>query len=266
MIRKLTSKDETSLLHYLYQDPQINIFIIGDIENFGFDVDYQDVYGEFINNQYASVVLRYRENIIYYSHQDVFNTDWLDLFKAMTFEFISGKKSLIDLITPHYPAFRVKPMYFAEATHLDSSFKVDREQVTRVTSKEELGMVYDLLITIPEFDSMKNTTRQKYIEEHTQYLDHSVLMIIKENGKCVSTAATVADTKKSAMVIGVATDASVRNKGYASKVMIALMDEYINNRKKSLCLFFDNPKAGTIYHRLGFKNMDMWVMLVRNND
>ena len=31
---------------------------------------------------------------------------------------------------------------------------------------------------------------------------------------------------------------------------------------KSLCLFYDNPKAGSIYHRLGFENIDRWTMAV----
>ena len=90
--------------------------------------------------------------------------------------------------------------------------------------------------------------------------------MIEKDGVCVSTAATVADTTKSAMVVAVATDSKARKKGYASKVMVSLMDEYINKRNKSLCLFFDNPKAGKIYHRLGFTDMDMWVMLVRKSD
>jgi len=266
MIRKLTKADEASVLEYLYNEPQINIFIIGDIENFGFDVDFQDIYGEFENNQYISVLLRYRDNVIYYSHKEYFNTNWLDIIKDINPEFISGKKALIDLVVAYFPSFIEKPMYFAEAKELDTSFHVDNEIVTRVTKREEIGLVFDLLKTITEFESMKNATREKHIEEHIHYLDHSALMMITENGKCLSTAATVADTKKSAMVVGVATDPSARNKGYASKVMISLMDEYINKRNKSLCLFFDNPMAGKIYNRLGFENVDMWVMLVRKSD
>jgi predicted GNAT family acetyltransferase len=81
MIRILTKADEKSVLEYLYNEPQINIFIIGDIENFGFDVDFQDIYGEFENNQYTSVLLRYRSNVIYYCHNEYFNTEWLPIIK-----------------------------------------------------------------------------------------------------------------------------------------------------------------------------------------
>jgi len=267
MIRKLTQADQQSVLTYLYQEPQINLFIIGDIENFGFNVDFQEVYGEFDGTDYLSVLLRYKENIIYYSHNIQFNTDWLSIIKDMKFDFISGKKALTDLLYPYFATFKEKPMYFAEATSLDQSFKVDYSLVNVAKSKEEFGQIYDLLVRIDEFDSMKNSQRESYIADKIRdSRSNSIQVMIKEDGACVSTAATVADTNKSAMIVAVATDITARNKGYASKVMIALMDEYINKRKKSLCLFFDNPKAGKIYHRLGFKDLDQWVMLVRKSD
>lgn len=266
MIRKLNKRDESAVLNYLYQDPQINIFIIGDIESFGFDVDFQDVYAEFEQDQYQSVLLRYKDNIIYYCHSTRFNEEWLQIIQAIPYQFISGKQSLIDLIIPFFPTMKVKPMYFAEATSIETSFKVDYSVVKRVRTEEELGRVYDLLATISEFDSLDTTTREQYIQDHLRYLDESLILTIEENGRCISTAATVADTTKSAMVVAVATDPSARNKGYATTIMIALMEEYFQNRNKSLCLFFDNPDAGKIYHRLGFKNMDMWVMLLRKSE
>jgi predicted GNAT family acetyltransferase len=267
MIRKLTQADEQSVLTYLYQEPQINLFIIGDIENFGFHVDFQEVYGEFDGERYLSVLLRYKENIIYYSHDIKFNTDWLSIIGAMKFDFISGKKALTDLLYPYFSNFKEKTMYFAEATSLDPSFQVDRTMVKVAKSREEYGQIFDLLIRIEEFDSMKTAQRESYINDRMRdSRSNSMQVMIVEDDVCVSTAATVADTNKSAMIVAVATDITARNKGYASKVMIALMDEYINTRKKSLCLFFDNPKAGKIYHRLGFKDMDQWVMLVRKSD
>ena len=42
MIRKLTETDRVEVLKYLYKSPSLNIFIIGDIENFGFEVDFQE--------------------------------------------------------------------------------------------------------------------------------------------------------------------------------------------------------------------------------
>ena len=69
-----------------------------------------------------------------------------------------------------------------------------------------------------------------------------------------------AETTQNAMVVAVATRPNYRNKGYASLLMKTLMSIYFHEKKKSLCLFYDNPKAGAIYHRLGFVTIGTWDM------
>lgn len=262
MLRKLTEQDREQVLNYLYQEPSINIFAIGDIENFGFDVDFQDVFAEFNDlGEYCSVLLRYKENILYYSHKQYFNTEWLDVIDIFDHRFISAKRSLMDLINVHFKTYREKPMYFCEATKFTQ--QLDDSNIIDCQTEEEIGKVYDLLIQITEFDGMKHQEKQDFIQSKLESLKYSKTYSIEENNKCMSTVSTVADTKKAAMVVAVATDKEARQKGYASKLMIKIMHEYLVNRNKYLCLFYDNPAAGKIYHRLGFKDTDMWVMLIR---
>ena len=66
----------------------------------------------------------------------------------------------------------------------------------------------------------------------------------------------VAENSKSAMIVGVAT-----RKGYMSKCLSKLCNDLLE-RNKFLCLFYDNPKAGKVYHKLGFKEIGIWTMLV----
>lgn len=263
MIRKLTEQDREQVLKYLYQEPALNIFTIGDIENFGFDVDYQDVYADIIDGQYDSVLLRYRKNILYYCHETRIDKDWITLIKELDFEFISGRKSLTDLILPYFSDLKEKPMYFCEADSFDPSFDIKDNKIIDIKTKDDIALMFDLLKSIEEFDSMKSENKEKFIENKLNALKHSKSYMIKEDGLCVSTVSTVADTTTAAMVVAVATNPLYRGKGYASSLMKHLLKEYLINRKKSLCLFYDNPAAGKIYHRLGFVDKDMWVMLVR---
>jgi hypothetical protein len=62
------------------------------------------------------------------------------------------------------------------------------------------------------------------------------------------------------MLIGVCTEERHRRKGYASACVYYLVSS-LERRGKSACLFFRNPAAGAIYHRLGFKDIGMWTML-----
>lgn len=261
MIRRLCEPDRQSVLQYLYQESSFNIFIIGDIETFGFEQDFQIIYGEFDeNNTYKSVLLFYREHSIYYSHLDYFNEDYLMVFEKHHFEYMSGKSTLMKLIQPFLPEFGYKPMYFCKAVKLESKPLLQEETIHHVSTIEDITKLYHLLIKIDEF-GIKSTSLDKFIESTKKGLEMGVKLFIEADGKMVSTVATTAETTVSAMVVGVATDPSYRQRGYASKLMISLMEEYFNNRNKELCLFYDNPEAGKIYKRLGFKDIGKWVMM-----
>ena len=79
----------------------------------------------------------------------------------------------------------------------------------------------------------------------------------------VSTVATTAETTKKAMVVAVATHPDHRHHGYASRLMKRLMTVYLHDKGKSLCLFYNNPDAGKIYHQLGFNTIGTWDMFNR---
>ena len=56
----------------------------------------------------------------------------------------------------------------------------------------------------------------------------------------VSTASTTAENTLSAMAVGVATLENYKKKGYATKCMLKLCSELLEEEKE-LCLFYDNP-------------------------
>jgi len=264
MIRKLTINDQEKVLKYLYKEASLNIFIIGDIENYGFDKDFQTIYGEFDKkDNYKSVLLNYRENMIYYCDKEYFNEDWMEIINSHEFKFFSGSKKLVTLIEPFIKGTTNKTMYFAEANSIDVDFSSIDNNVVELSNKEDAYLLYDLLISIPEFFGMKDQVKEEFAQRKMETKNDGITYIIKRDNKVISSAATVAETSINAMVIAVATDKDYRKLGLASKVMIKLLNEYINNKEKYLCLFYDNPEAGKIYKRLGFKDVDFWVMLVK---
>lgn len=260
MIRKLIEDDRNEVLKYLYQSPSLNIFIIGDIEYFGFDKDFQTIYGQFDDEKnYLSVLLFYRENVVFYSHIDRFDNDWLEILNKHEFQYFSGRKTIIDLIFPYLSDFEYKEMYFAEAKELENEIENSCLDIIEMKSKEDAELIYDLLTTITEFGVSKQS-KDHYVEGKMKSLNMGVTYFVKENNIAISTVATTAETTKNAMIIGVATNTSARQRGLASIQMSYLMKKYFN-KNKYLCLFYDNPKAGAIYKRLGFKDTEKWVML-----
>jgi hypothetical protein len=266
MIRLLTEADCKKVLDYLYEESAFNIFPIGDIETFGFDKDFQRIYGEFSEKgEYLSIFLRYRENAIYYSHQLRFNPEYERIFQDDSFKYISGKKELMELVEPYLSGFKKQKMYFCKATELlhpksDSSY-----QIKTLMTEEQCHRLFDLITQITEF-SISRKERSEFVEGKINSMAMGVTLFIEENEKIISTVATTAETTKSAMVVAVATDKDYRNQGLASILMKELMHLYINEKKKELCLFYDNPTAGKIYLRLGFKFIGNWNMYERESD
>lgn len=123
MIRQLTEGDRIKTLAFLSKNPGLNLFQIGDIENFGFDSDIQTVWGSFNeNDELNGVLLRYRENFIPYFEDLDFNVEG---FKSIIktndcAKIISGEKVIADQFTDCFEQAEVREMYFCEL--IDDSF------------------------------------------------------------------------------------------------------------------------------------------------
>ncbi|MHC5039566.1 MAG: GNAT family N-acetyltransferase, partial [Planctomycetota bacterium] len=103
MLRKLTESDRKPVLAYLTQEPSYNVFTIGDIENFGFETDFQDVWGECDEEgRYRAVVLRYFTNHIVYSAGSEFDREAVCglLRSAQGGWMLSGKQSIVESLAP----------------------------------------------------------------------------------------------------------------------------------------------------------------------
>ncbi len=76
-MRRLRHEDRDWLMTYLQRDPAYNLFLIGDIENFGFNEPFQDLmaYRRAHSDRVDSVLLRYHQNFIVYSDHDDFETE-----------------------------------------------------------------------------------------------------------------------------------------------------------------------------------------------
>ena len=260
MIRKLTDLDQKQVLDFLYREQAFNIFPIGDIESFGFDKDFQRVYADFdIFGNYISIFLRYRNNAIYYSINEEFNKDYLRIFEEDPFDFLSGKAELFKDIEPYLNDFKKDVMYFVEAKSFNNSNKTFPFEIKRLKTKEEAEKLFYLFQKIKEF-APYHSDLDNFISAKLNSINMGVTLYIEDGGKIISSVATTAETTKSAMVVSVGTHPNYRKLGLASSLLEELMKIYLLGKSKSLCLFYDNPEAGSIYKSLGFEYLGMWNM------
>lgn len=264
MMRQLTEQDRTQLLDYLYPEANYNIFIIGDIEHFGFDQPFQQVYGTFDHQGLlSSVFLRYRQNGVFYTTSNHPIDGYLPIIAQDQLEYVSIKGDLAAPIQAVLPDVEMRTMYFCTYRIAEHPTPPPQENIQTVNTKKDIEQRYDLLKGITEF-SIHKQTKEEYVEAGMLSMKMGEHVAIEEDGIMVATASTTAETSVNAIVVGVATHPDYRNKGLASKVMIELQRRY-HKKQKDLCLFYDNPRAGSIYHRIGFVDKGTWVMFVRKS-
>lgn len=257
MIRKLTEADRSICLDFVTQKPAENLFIIGDIELYGFDSHIQELWGDFDDhNNLRAVLLRYRSNYIVYG---------LDDYDAQGFAAIIDEdqrptkmvSGISTIVAPVVEALKNKPVetketYYAKCENLNT-LTVPQVTIKRLSDSD--------LSKLEELHNKVFTPREGRGEELKESLESgsSRGFYIEEDGKFVSSAMTSAENSLSAMVIAVCTLPGYEKRGYATAIMTHLCRELLAEGKY-LCLFYDNPAAGAIYKRLGFKDIGKWMM------
>ncbi len=257
-----TEKDRKRILEFCSNEPEFNLFLLGDVEHYGFDNPKCRVFYNEDRGNINALVLSYLKFINVYTREDD-----IDVFPVQEqinnlinegAIGVSGKKASVDLVEPLLikKPDSIKSQYFAKCEKPENLEGLPIEHVTYAVP-EDAAEIVEMFERIPEFN---NTDRDEF--ENSLRDGSRKTTILRVNGKIISTASLAAENSKSGMIIGVATDSGVafRKKGYASACTFKIVDDLFK-RGKSACLFFDNPKAASIYHRIGFKDIGFWKML-----
>ncbi|MEH7255502.1 GNAT family N-acetyltransferase [Neobacillus niacini] len=257
-MRKLTKLDHEQVLSFLSTEPSINLFIIGDLEAFGYDTDFQDIWAEFDEQgEIIAVLLRFYQSFIPYAKGDFNVSDFVSIISSFPEpHLLSGKTEIVEKFEPYKELHLGKKQetFFAECTNTNY---LDRSNLDiKKADIADIDRILSLRRSIDEFHirddaremlltSMMSKTARTYFTE--------------ENGLMTACVSTAAENSMSAMIVGVCTRKEFRRKGLATAIMQNLISDVLNEGKV-LCLFFDNPEAGRIYKRLGFKDIGMWTM------
>ncbi len=258
MIRKLIESDHEQLIDFLKEEQAINLFIIGDIESFGYDIDFQELWAEYDeNNEMIAVMLRFFSSYIPYA-KGAFNVQgFANIIKEdQLFNEFSGKAAIAEQFEDLVPLGKKQSTFFAELRDTENlTAEVDTLLVKRATMND-IDRILDIRSAVFGPSQLRDG-REKLMKSMENNSSRSYY--IEEEGKIVSIVSTAAENSLSAMIIGVGTVDTHRKRGYASRIMTLVAREALSEGK-SLCLFYDNPAAGKIYKQLGFKDIGMWNM------
>ncbi|WP_340033180.1 GNAT family N-acetyltransferase [Paenibacillus sp. FSL H3-0302] len=263
MIRKLTKDDQELLMALLRKEPALNLFIIGDVENFGFEQDFMDLWGEIdpADGRIKAALLHFYRSYLPYADGPFDVEGFAEIIrKDNDIHMISGASEVVKAFDGEINFKQVKQLYFAELKEMNNkiSESFSSAEPIKKATVQDVEAICALTDTIEEFESSRNGSRtslRKTLESNTGRTYY-----IEREDKVIVTASTSAENSMSAMIVGVATHQAFREQGLASRVMAQLCADLLHEGK-SLCLFYDNPHAGVIYKRLGFQDIGSWTIV-----
>ncbi|MGG2092426.1 GNAT family N-acetyltransferase [Bacillus sp. S13(2024)] len=259
MIRKLTKQEHQQVLSFLKKEAAFNLFLIGDIEAFGYDQDFQELWGQFtIENKLQAVLLRFHDSFIAYAETSFQPEAFIDQFTNHDYIKLSGKSEVVEQFEnlDNLNLGKKLHSYFCECT-TDKQLVTDiNKEDIKIATVADVDRIMHLRKQIAEFKMANNAGKLllQAIETNTGRTYY-----IEENGEIIACASTSAENSLSAMVVGVCTHSNHRGKGYASQIISKMIQDFIAEGR-TLCLFYSNPAAGRIYKRLGFKDIGTWTM------
>lgn len=256
MFRKVLPGREREAVDFLSREPEINHFILGDIECYGLSDPNLDLWVD-EGDGIAAALLRYWGSFILYAPGGADLGHAARIMRDCGFGMLSGR--------PEYVAPLLEQLHMSPELHTNvfmrlapgslrpagRGLRAVKVHAGNVDAHVE-GIVA-LRRRIPEFSMGLNVEAMK--EELSKGCRR--IFVAGEDGQTVSMAMTTVERRQAAMIVGVCTLAEYRGRGFAPALMTALCEELAAEGKAAL-LFYNNPVAGRIYEALGFEDIGRW--------
>lgn len=215
---------------------------------------YEKAYGEYKDGVLkAALFLRKSGLLQFYAPKEFDLKGFAEIISALRSDKLIGPKLYCDKL------FRFKvftsAMEGAYISKLDKDYRlspIHRNYKIREININDLDEIVELYTKVFSSFSPKEVMEKKLITNRGRGI------CIEENNKIVSVAQTDFETKKSSLIVGIATDTNYRYKGMATECTYVL-SRILQGERKDVFLQYDNPKAGKIYERLGYRRIDRVV-------
>lgn len=251
---KCDNSHKDTLLDFLREATSENCFFIGDIENFDLNEEFIDFW--IPDGKLDSLLMRFYE---YYhvisSNSEKNNREIANIINSdKKAKSLNGLDTSVEKITPYLEVSEPRTMFLAELTE-DTFYNKEPEVSVKRVKIEDIEDLFQFQKGIEEF-SLDDSSRESFGSEIRTNTGRAYF--IKNKGVVVSSATVTAENSYNGMIIGVATDPEYRGRGYAQSCITKLCQNMIQD-KKAVLLFYDNPVAGKLYKKIGFRDINKWM-------
>lgn len=260
VIIKCTYSNKNNLIDYLQEEAVLNTFLIADILNYGFDKEFQTVWADFNGEVCQGVYLRFYDNLIYYSRENILNVKLVQkLFKEWKPDVIMGKLENIKKISEFTNNYRLNTniLYELKTKPLENECRADIKICKAVSGDEH--KIHDFLMSIEQLKYMYAS--KQMIADRLKNKD-GVHYYIEIDNELAAHANSTAVSPLTVMIGGVATAKSYRNNKLSS-ILVSKLCEDIQSMGKTPCLFTKRENNNNMFTRIGFEKAGDWGTLTK---
>lgn len=250
-VRKLSAQDEPALEQLMGPHRGYSIFLLGNVLHLGWENPALEYWGAWEAGNMTAVLMRYKGNwTAWWNTPGEFLPEFTRILSRCTQATITGRPDILEALK--FPRLTVQKRYEQRLAVLEQLIPPAPACAVRWARENEAEEIVELY----RGDEVPRT-RESILARITgggQAVGFAV-------GKMVTAAAVTARTRDSAMLGGVWTLPEHRNKGYASWCTAWLCRQLVD-LSLTPALFYHNPAAGSIYLRLGFREIGPYAMAV----
>lgn len=293
MFRTCNENDYYILMGYLKNEEILNTFVISDLDNYGFDKEFQVTYMD-IDEKGAciAVALIFHNNLIISGQVETMDYSFLSTLLTEKINNVMGQGELVEAFNNYLveaecknllshiedkcvesnegpikaeDSSRQNTMSTSSRTYiektmytLDTGLKLQMCGDVEVATVEDVDAIHNFIMTIPEINFLY---KEKSMITNRMESGEGVHFFIKEKGEIVAHTNSAAGTGISSMMGGVAVAEEFRNQGYGKRVVSAVAN-YVLNQKKTACLFSTTEEEHNLFVELGFVPYKKWGTLI----
>jgi hypothetical protein len=211
---------------------------------YGFDRDFLNVWIEESEGEINTIIAKFYDNMTVVSMSDSVDEirDFILMIGCKTLEtdlhFCSKLGFTADVIKKSYVFTG-----FAENFGADNLGEENYKELYSLVSKNIPGSFYNSKEAYLSFLSDFTFRKSRGLARSKGF---------KENRKLVSSVITSAESKTAALLSAVASDNSVRGKGYGKKTVLSMVNELESENKKVFVIAL-NESAESFYEHIGFE-------------
>ncbi|MBX3001099.1 MAG: GNAT family N-acetyltransferase [Caldilineaceae bacterium] len=256
MIRPLAEEDRAQTVALLQRAAAQNLYALGNLDAHGFGADFCQFWGSFGDGGELQAVLnRYMAGWVVYGAS---NADWVGLGNVVDRHPIGAERLQdnpggVGSFLPYLRRYRARIVEEEELMILDpADFRPDERKIAATVCRATLA---DLPALVALYADAGDMSRSPAAVERP--LRERRMWVAVVEGEICAAALTNAEIKDAAMIGGVFTRPDMRGKGLSQAVVSAISAELLA-LGKTPTLYWVNPVAGAIYHKLGFHPVGTW--------